>query len=374
MSACGGREELAERKCRDSRSKRSLVGTGLVNRIEFGRALVTGAGGCIGRCLVARLVAEGCKVNALDLDAPGLQRLVGALREGTVEPFQGDLADTATLLKAAEGVEAVFHAAAKVHTIPRNADEEAEFFQVNVAGTENLLGCCREAPLRAFVFFSTIAVYGTGDGRPLTELTPLNPENRYARSKLQAEQLVTEFFRNAAVHPAIFRMSLVYGEGERGNFSRMLRAVDTGRFLLVGNGATLKSMIYVEDVVTAALTAARSAAAQGQVFVLSDPQPYRLRQVVETLARHLGVRPPRIRLPLWLARSGGAVLEAFGRVLGRRPPFTRSDVEKLMTDTICDVSKIRSLLGFQSQYGLEEGVRRTAQWYRAEQARQKGNR
>ena len=88
----------------------------------------------------------------------------------------------------------------------------------------------------------------------------------------------------------------------------------------------------------------------------------------------LGVPSPRIRLPLWLARSGGTVLDAFGHVLGRRPPFTRSDVEKLMTDTVCDTSKIRSLLGFQSQYGLEEGVRRTVQWYREEQARQKGDR
>lgn len=68
---------------RESRRKRSLVGRGLVNRVVFGRALVTGAGGCIGRCLVARLVAEGCKVNALDLDAGGLQKLVGTLR-GTI--------------------------------------------------------------------------------------------------------------------------------------------------------------------------------------------------------------------------------------------------------------------------------------------------
>ena len=344
------------------------------NSIKVARALVTGAGGCIGRGLVKRLVAEGCQVNALDVDAAALERLLDTFPQGAVTAFYGDLANTEILQKACTGVDAVFHAAAKVHSIPRSAKEEAEFFEVNVSGTENLLRACSGQSLRAFVFFSTIAVYGTGDGSPLAEATPLNPENSYARSKLQAEQRVMEFFRNAAVRPTIFRMSLVYGEGERGNFSRMLRGVDTGRFLLVGNGATLKSMIYVEDVVTAALTAARSVAAQGQVFVLSDPQPYPFRQVVETLARHLGVRSPRIRLPLWLARSGGTVLDALGRGLGFRPPFTRSDVEKLMTDTVCDVSKIRALLGFQSQYGLEEGVRRTVQWYREEQARQKGNR
>ena len=341
---------------------------------EFNRALVTGAGGCIGACLVKRLVAESCQVHALDVDPAALQSLLKAFPQGAVTAFGGDLADAEVLRKACDGVEAVFHSAAKVHSIPRNAREEAEFFEVNVTGTDNLLRACAEQNPRAFVFFSTIAVYGTGLGSPLTEATPVNPENSYARSKLEAERRVMEFFEQGALHPTIFRMALVYGEGERGNFSRMLRGVDTGRFLLVGNGATLKSLIYVEDVVTAALTAARSVAAQGQVFVLSDPQPYPLRQVVETLACHLGVRSPRIRLPLWLARSGGAVLDALGRGLGFRPPFTRADVEKLVTDTVCDVSKIRSLLGFQSRYGLEEGVRRTVQWYREEQARQKGSR
>ena len=344
------------------------------NSIKFARALVTGAGGCIGRCLVKRLVSEGLHVHALDVDAAALHRLLSVFPQRTVTAFHGSLGNTEMLRKACDGVQAVFHAAAKVHSIPRNPTEEAEFFAVNVSGTENLLRACPVQGLRAFIFFSTIAVCGSGGGSPFTEATPVNPENSYATSKLEAEQRVMEFLRNAAVRPTIFRMSLVYGEGERGNFSRMLRGVDTGRFLLVGNGATLKSLIYVEDVVTAALTAARSVAAQGQVFVLSDPQPYPLRQVVETLACHLGARSPRIRLPLWLARSGATALDAFGRVLGRRPPFTRSDVEKLMTDTVCDVSKIRSLLGFQSQYGLEEGVRRTVQWYREEQARQKGNR
>lgn len=337
-------------------------------------ALVTGAGGCIGRCLVKRLVSEGLQVHALDVDGAALHRLLSVFPQRTVTAFHGSLANTEMLRKACDGVQAVFHSAAKVHSIPRNAREEAEFFEVNVSGTENLLRACPVQGLRAFIFFSTIAVYGTGDGSPLTESTPLNPENSYARSKLEGERRVTEFFEQGAVHRTIFRMALVYGEGERGNFSRVMRGVDTGRFLLVGNGATLKSLIYVEDVVTAALTAARSVAAQGQVFVLSDPEAYPLRQVVETLARHLGVRSPRIRLPLWLARSGGAVLDALGRGLGFRPPFTRADVEKLMTDTVCDVSKIRSVLGFHSEYGLEEGVRRTVQWYREEQARQKGNR
>jgi len=337
--------------------------------MEFRRVLVTGASGCVGRCIVQRCIADGCQVHALDLDGAGLQRIVGSFPDGAVAPFAGGLDDAELLARAAAGVEAVFHAAAKVHSIPRSPREEAEFFKVNVEGTENLLRHVDAANLRAFVLFSTIAVYGAGDGTPLTERSPLRPENAYARSKLECEQRVEAFFAARAIKPGIFRMSLVYGEGERGNFSRMMRSVDAGRFALVGGGRTRKSMIYVGDVAHAALLAARRPAAQGQTFLLSDPEPYSLRQVTEVLARHLGVRPPWIRLPAALLRAGGSVLGGLGRALGFRPPFSRDDVDKLLAGTICDVTQLRTLLGFEPRYGLEEGVRRTVAWYREQQAR-----
>lgn len=107
--------------------------------IEFRRALVTEAGGCIGQSLVKRLVAEGCLVKALDFNLTGLQQLARCVPQGAVQLIQGDLIDEAVVRRAAEGVEVVFHTAAKVHFIPRNPAEEAEFFRINVGGTENLL-------------------------------------------------------------------------------------------------------------------------------------------------------------------------------------------------------------------------------------------
>jgi len=337
--------------------------------LEFRRVLVTGAAGCIGQCLVKRLVAEGCQVSALDLSPAGLQKLGRSVPEGSVRLLAGDLNDREILDRATEGAEAVFHAAAKVHSLPRNAAEEAEFFQINVAGTENLLRACQDRPLRAFIFFSTIAVYGPGDGRPFSEVTPLEPENAYARSKVEAELRVMGFSGPEGMRPTVFRMSLVYGEGDRGNFSRMLRGVDSGRFLLLGDGQTKKSLVYVGDVVEAALLAARSRAAWGETFVLADPAPYLLRDVVGILARHLGVRPPRLRLPVRMALFAGGMLDLLGRGLKFRPTFTKADVGKLLTDTVCDVSKIQSVLGYEPKFGLEQGVARTVRWYRQEQTR-----
>jgi nucleoside-diphosphate-sugar epimerase len=335
--------------------------------MNFRLALVTGAGGCVGRAIVRLLVSEGSAVNALDIDPLSLKRLVDACPREAIRLFPGTLANLHVLMEAAEGVEVVFHTAAKVHSITRDAQEEAEFFAVNAIGTENLLKYCAGSSLRAFVHFSTIAVYGAGEGRVISEATPLHPENAYARSKLDAEHRIADFSRRGGVRPTILRMALVYGEGERGNFSRMMRNIDAGRFLIIGDGQTRKSMIYVEDVARAALVAACSPAAQGEVFVLADPQPYTVRRVAETLARHLGVRAPVIRVPVPLGRAGGRVLGLAGRYLGFRPLFTEADVDKLLTDTVCDVSKIRSVLGFEPQFGLEEGVRRTVEAYRREQ-------
>jgi sterol-4alpha-carboxylate 3-dehydrogenase (decarboxylating) len=91
--------------------------------------------------------------------------------------------------------------------------------------------------------------------------------------------------------------------------------------------------------------------------------------VTAVLARHLGVRSPWIRLPAPLLRAGGSALGLLGRGFGFRPMFTRGDVDKLLADTVCDIRKIRTTLGFEPHYGLEEGVRRTVQWYREQQAR-----
>ena len=325
----------------------------------------------MGRALVRQLVRHGWTVNALDMNPAALQPLQSSGPPDSVRLFQGSLADSQVLRDAAKGVEAVFHAAAKVHSIPRSPQEEAEFFEVNVQGTDNLLRACATPALGAFVFFSTIAVYGTGEGQPLSEESPLKPENAYAHSKVEAEQRVREFRFPGGARPTVFRMSLVYGEGEGGNFSRMIRAIDAGRFVFIGDGSTRKSMIYVGDVARSALLAAESPQAQGETFVLSDPEPYTVREVSGTIARHLGVRAPRWRVPPSLLRVGGRVLRAAGATLGFRPIFTDEDVGKLMTDSICETSGIRAKLGFEPHFAMDEGVRRTVEWYRHEQGRRK---
>jgi len=313
------------------------------------------------------LAAGGYQVNALCRRKQKCESLFGGIPASTVRLIEGNLESPEVLRAAVEDADLVFHAAAKVHSIPRNRAEEDEFFRVNSTGTENLLRACGNRPLSAFIFFSTIAVYGPDSPNPLQEAMPCHPEGAYAKSKYAGEQHVLEAFKKHSMPSTVLRLSLVYGEGERGNFQRMIRGIDRRRFVFVGNKRCLKSMAYVDNIVEAALLAAGNSAARGQVFNVADPEPYPMQVVVETVARELKVPVPSLEFPASLMRMGGKVLETFGGALRFRPPFTARDIDKLTSDSICDVSKIQTTLGYRPPIELSEGVRRMVGWYRAQQ-------
>lgn len=261
------------------------------------------------------------------------------------------------------GAEAVFHAAARVHSVPRTAAEAEDFFRVNVEGTRRLVAACRKHSVRAFVFFSTVAVYGEEVRGPLTETRPCSPRGPYAESKHAAEREVLQGFENSSTKAMLLRPSLMFGEGERGNFLRMLRAVHRGRFVFLGNGDVRKSMTYVENAVEAALLAAQAEDCAGEAFNVADPEPYPLRDVVSAIAGSLGVPPPRLSIPRSLVRLGGAGLGMCERLTGLRLPVSSRDVRRLTTDTVCDVSKLRARLKFEPLVSLQEGIARTVDWY-----------
>lgn len=334
---------------------------------EFPCALVTGATGFIGRRLVRRLSTEGWKVNTLCRGTSEFNRLFGDIPATKIRLIEGSLESPEILRAAMEGVDVVFHTAAKVHSIPRNREEEEEFFHVNSVCTENLLRACENKVLSAFIFFSTIAVYGPSLPNPLQESMPCCPEGAYAKSKYEAEQRVLESFRKNGIPATVLRLSLVYGEGGRGNFQRLIRGIDRGRFVFLGNKQCQKSMVYVENVVEAALKAANSPA-NGEVFNVADTSPYRMELIVETVARELKVSTPSLQVPASLMCFVGNVFEFLGRALHFRPPFTARDITKLTSDTICDVSKIQRAMRFQPPVEFSEGIRRTVQWYLAQQA------
>jgi nucleoside-diphosphate-sugar epimerase len=301
-------------------------------------------------------------VSALVRDICAAQRILGVIPE--LELIQCDLFDAVTLQRAVENVDSVFHLAAKVHTIPRTESECHDFFKVNVEGTQFLLDACTNAAVGTFIFFSTIAVFGHQPS-PFSENTPLMPATSYAKSKYEAENIVRQWFERTKAHVVILRPSMVFGEGDRGNFLRMVRAVDKGRFLTFGRAR--KSLAYSENVAEIAIVAACTPLARGEVLIVSDPHSYTVHEIAQHIATALGRRIRQFQLPIWPLRVIGTLLDKVRLFTGIKMPFSSNDVLTLANDAVCDTAKLHGILNLQPQYCLSVGIARTVDWYRTSQ-------
>ncbi len=299
------------------------------------RVLVTGAAGFIGRRLCQRLKDEGVTVRALlrrPAEGPWQEQVVADL----TAPVPEDLA---------RGVDVVFHLAGKAHALAETKQDEAEYRAINVEGTRRLLEAAVDGGARGFIFFSSVKAVGEGGKRCLDESADLPAETPYGRSKREAERLVLE--HEALLHRVVLRPSMVYGPTRKGNLPRMVEAVARNRFPPLPEVGNRRSMIHVDDVVEAALLAARDPAAHGATYILTDGQDYSTRQIYEWILEALGRPVPRWSVPLAPLRLAARVGDLIGAVRGRRFFFDRDALEKLTGSACYDSSRIERELGFE---------------------------
>ncbi len=312
-------------------------------------ALVTGATGALGPVLLRQLLTQGYRVRVLLRRAPPLG-LPPAL-----QLVQGDLNDRLALQRAVAGVDVVLHLAAKLHINNPDPALRAEYEQINVAGTHLLAETAQAAGVQRLVFCSSIAVYGATRGGPvLDEQAPLRPESLYAETKCRAEEIV-----RASIPAVILRLAAVYGAGMKGNYARLLRALQRHRFIPVGPGTNRRTLVYEHDAARALLLAARHPAALGQTYNVSDGSIHSFAAIIAVICQALSRRPPRYRLPLVPLRASAALLEDALSVLGWRMPIGRATFDKLTEDVAISGERIQRELGFQPHYDLATGWRET---------------
>ncbi len=308
-------------------------------------ALVTGGTGVIGPELIKCLLKRGYRVRALVRRTP----LPNA--PSTVEIVPGDLIDRRVLEHAVLGADVVFHLAAKLHINDPGPQSKAQYEAINVEGASLLARVAQEASVRRFVFFSTINVYGSSDGEtPLTEDSPLAPDSSYAESKVQAERGVMD-----ALPAVILRLAAVYGPNMKGNYPRLVNALQKKRFVLIGNGKNRRTLIHVHDVCQAAILAAEHPSAAGRIYNVTDGQVHTVREVISAICQALGTGGPRMEVPAHVARRAFGLLEDLSRLLGIRCAIGRSTIDKLTEDLAVSGDKIQDELGFSPRYDLISG-------------------
>lgn len=289
-------------------------------------ALITGASGFIGR----RLLEPG--------DRALVRRPAGLASE-----VLGDLLDPASLVRACEGVETVFHCAGLADADARDA---GHLWRVNVEGTKHLLTAVGRAGVRRFVFFSSVKAMAEPGEECVDEDWHGDPATPYGRAKRAAEDAALEAGARFGMHVVNLRLAMVYGRGSQGNLWKMAQAIRKGWFPPLPETGNRRSLVHVADVVAAARFVAQEARANGRTYIVADPRPYSSREIYDALRFALGLPPARWRLPKLAFRLAGALGGPVARISAR-----------LVGSACYSPARIEQELGFRVEIGLVAGLR-----------------
>lgn len=320
------------------------------------RAVITGATGFIGGAMARALAAEGAEVWALVRPASDRSRLDGV----PVTWIEGDVTRPESLRGAFAGADWVVHAAGM---LGRAGVPESVYERLHVEGTRQVLAEVASAPgpRPRVLYVSSPGVLGPTGGAAADERARPAPSNAYERSKAAAERVARDFARNG-LPVVIARPEFVYGPGDR-HVLGLFRAVQRGVFFYVGNGRAFCHPTYIDDAVEGMIRCLRCGR-PGEIYHVTGPEPVTFRQLAETIAAALGVRPPWLAVPRPLAWLGGLALEGLGRVTGKEPPLSRTGVAFFSEDRRFSWQKAQRELGYRPRYDLQSGVQKTVKWYR----------
>ncbi len=319
--------------------------------------LVTGATGAVGPGVVRALCESGCRVRTLSIDTPD-----SGLFPDDVQVLTGDITEQLAVKSAMEDVETVIHLAALLHIVNPCRSLEEKYERVNVRGTATVVEAAIQAGLKRILLFSTIAVYAKSNGKIITEDSPTHPETFYAETKLAAERIVLDAkATDGQPIGTVLRLGAVYGSRIKGNYQRLVQSLARGRFIPIGDGCNRRTLIYEDDVARASVLATQHPSAAGRVFNLSDGQYHSMTEIIATICKALGRKPPGIALPVGPVRFAACVVEDIAHLMGFQPPIARSTIDKYLEDVAVDSTRIEKELGFQPKFDLLTGWKKTVQ-------------
>jgi nucleoside-diphosphate-sugar epimerase len=346
-----------------------------MDQFKTNKVIVTGALGWLGISLVQSLVKgladhDALKAPRADLrvrclilpgqDAAPLKKI-----SDRVEVVTGDIrnpADCARLCQDfAGGI--LFHTAGIIHP-----SKVAEFFQINVTGTKQLLDAAIKAGISRAIIVSSNSPCGCNphNDHLFDETSLYNPYMNYGRSKMQMELAVKERQQQGKIETVIVRPPWFYGPNQPPRQTLFFQMVRDGKGPIVGNGNNLRSMGYIDNLCQGLILAALVEKANGQVYWIADKRPYSMNEVIDTIERLLETEfgqkcaHKRMRLPGFaseIALMADATLQSMG--MYHQKIHVLSEMNKTIA---CSVTRAEKELGYRPTVALEEGMRRSMAW------------
>ena len=330
------------------------------------KALVTGATGFIGSHLTEELIKQGHKVKVLVRETEDSSKdkrgILGLLKKLNVEIIQGDLLDEKSLDNAVKNVDVVFHLAAiaRPMAIPRE-----EYFKVNEKGTKNLLEACKKKKIKKIVIMSSVSAVGQSkEGKAVNEKTKCKPVDTYGWSKLAQEKISLEYFKKFKMPIVFLRPPMVFGPRDV-EMLKLFKAVKKRFFPLDGKSKCME-FLYVENLVQACLLAVKYGE-NGEAYHITNGEHYSINEIRSSMEKAMGKKVLPIKFPRIFFVSAGFSMELVGKLFGFRPPFKHDTID-WMTKKLwySDVSKARKVLKYVPKFSLDEGIKKTVDYYKKE--------
>jgi UDP-glucose 4-epimerase len=284
--------------------------------------VVTGASGFIGSHMVERLLRDGHDVVALDVYSAGMEQHV--LNRGLTKRFrlyETDISRRENLRdEYFAGADWVFHLAGKSNIVP-SIEHPAEYHDVNVTGTVNVLEASRRAGIKKFVYAASSSCYGIPDTYPTPETSPIRPEYPYALTKYLGEQCVMHWGQVYRLPVVSLRLFNVYGPRIRtyGTYGPVISIFTAQKlagkpYTVVGDGTQTRDFTFVTDVVDAFIKAAGSPV-HDEIFNVGSGGTYSINRMVELMGGPVTHIPKRPGEP----DCTYADITKIGKVLGWHP-------------------------------------------------------
>ncbi len=316
------------------------------------KVLITGAGGFIGSHLVESQLSRGHMVRAVDLNLDRLAHLSG---NKSLEAVTGDIVDKELVRNIVEGINIVYHLAS-AHldvTLPDNV-----YHQVNVEASVNLATAAHAAGVGRMVHCSTNSVIGVMKNPPVDETASCQPTNIYEETKLLGEAAVLAYGRDNKFPIVVVRPAWVYGPGCP-RTAKLFRTIQRRRFIMFGDGQTLRHPLYIADAIRGFEQCAESDGATGEIFFIAGEKPVTISELVRMIAEKQGVHAPLLKFPLWLGILASHLLEAVFIPFGRQPPVSRRSLDFYIKHNAYLIDKARRRLSFSPQISLPDGIEKT---------------
>ncbi len=323
------------------------------------RILVTGGTGFTGKALVRRLLDAGHQVVALDFKE-GLK--TEELRQWGAEVIIGSVTDKEIVEKCMPGVEVVHHLAAAFRemNVP-----DSYYYEVNVQGTRNVLDAALRCRVKKFIYCSTCGVHGNIDHPPGGEDAPIQPADYYQATKYEAEPLVQDYF-NKGMKTVILRPAAIYGPGDPERFYMIFKRAARGTFPMFGSGRTFYHPLYIDNLIDAFMQSMEEGKGDGQAYLIADEEFLEIRELVRKVGEALGIKVKIKTYPILPLIIAGHVCEKLCKPFKITPPIFPRRVDWYRQNRAFKIDKAKRELGYQPKWGIDEGLRKTAEWYKKE--------